>query len=185
MFKSSRLLLVAFWFLSTASIVKGESVLIEDFAANPESRWGYFADTVMGGVSQGKVEFLSESQTSFLRLSGEVSTANNGGFIQVRASFSGALNEEVEGLKLQVRGNGEPYYIHIRTSGTRVPWQYYQMQFPTTSEWAEVTLPFSSFKPSGSFMRKTMDPTKIRTLGIVAYGRNFEADLDVSRVYLY
>ena len=45
-----------------------------------ENNWAYLADTVMGGVSQGGAEFAAGA----LRLTGQVSTKNNGGFIQVR-----------------------------------------------------------------------------------------------------
>ena len=45
-----------------------------------KNNWAYLADTVMGGVSQGRAEFSSDA----LRLTGKVSTENNGGFIQVR-----------------------------------------------------------------------------------------------------
>ena len=45
-----------------------------------ENNWAYLADTVMGGVSQGSAEF----DAGALRLTGQVSTKNNGGFIQVR-----------------------------------------------------------------------------------------------------
>ena len=45
--------------------------------------WEYISDQVMGGVSVGKVEILNDNKL-FLRLSGDVSTKNNGGFIQVR-----------------------------------------------------------------------------------------------------
>ena len=38
--------------------------------------WAYLADTVMGGVSQGSAEFAAGA----LRLTGQVSTKNNGGF---------------------------------------------------------------------------------------------------------
>ena len=43
-----------------------------------ENNWAYLADTVMGGVSRGGAEFSA----GVLRLTGQVSTKNNGGFIQ-------------------------------------------------------------------------------------------------------
>ena len=54
-------------------------------------QWSYFADTVMGGVSVGTAEFKSNGSDKTIRLTGEVSTANNGGFIQVRSSIPGNL----------------------------------------------------------------------------------------------
>ena len=48
-------------------------------------QWSYFADTVMGGVSEGTAKFEDQGLDQVIRLIGEVSTANNGGFIQVRS----------------------------------------------------------------------------------------------------
>ena len=65
--------------------------LIEDFGANADRRWGYVQDGVMGGVSQGALSFEDDSGTSFARLTGSVSTDNNGGFIQFRANIRNGL----------------------------------------------------------------------------------------------
>ena len=48
-------------------------------------QWAYLADTVMGGISEGTAQFEDQGTSQVIRLSGEVSTANNGGFIQVRS----------------------------------------------------------------------------------------------------
>ena len=48
-------------------------------------QWSYFADTVMGGVSEGSAKFVNNGSVEAIRLTGQVSTANNGGFIQVRS----------------------------------------------------------------------------------------------------
>ena len=48
------------------------------------SRWAGFSDRVMGGVSELTARVVAESGDRFLRMSGRVSTRNNGGFIQVR-----------------------------------------------------------------------------------------------------
>ena len=44
-------------FLFSIIASMGQSMLVDDFQSNPEKRWRFFADTVMGGVSSGKVEF--------------------------------------------------------------------------------------------------------------------------------
>ena len=49
-----------------------------------ENNWAFLADTVMGGVSRGNAEFIPGA----LRLTGNVSTKNNGGFIQVRTRIN-------------------------------------------------------------------------------------------------
>ena len=51
-------------------------------------KWIYFADNVMGGISEGASEYVIEQSGKAIRLYGEVSTKNNGGFIQVRMPYS-------------------------------------------------------------------------------------------------
>ena len=54
----------------------------------------------MGGVSTGKAEIKKEGDNFFLRLSGNVSTKNNGGFIQVRSDIDD-LADNFKGLRLK------------------------------------------------------------------------------------
>ena len=58
--------------------------LIDDFSDNPERRWQFYTDQVMGGVSDGRASVRLDSEGPYVRLEGLVSTANNGGFIQIR-----------------------------------------------------------------------------------------------------
>jgi hypothetical protein len=148
-------------------------------------QWSYFADTVMGGVSDGSAEFESIGSDKTIRLTGEVSTANNGGFIQVRSSIPWELAKDKIGIKLRVKGNGDQYYLHIRNSSTRLPWHYYQLGFETTNAWKEVKLPFDSFIKSSSFLRTSMNQDTIKTIGIVAYGKDYTADISVMSLEFY
>ena len=85
---------------------------------NPESvrTWSFFSDGVMGGVSSGKALLKKSGQDNFVRIEGNVSTDNNGGFIQIRHNLIKPLEETTRGLRLKVRGNGEKYYIHLMGS---------------------------------------------------------------------
>ena len=169
--------------MTTAST--GQELLIDDFGSNPASRWAYFADTVMGGVSAGGVEFKQEANQDYARITGTVSTENNGGFIQIRRDISSPSLPSPKGISLKVRGNSQRYYVHLRTSGARLPWQYYQGEFDVVEAWTDVRIPFSDFKPEGGFLRKNLNPSTLRTLGIVAYGRDHEAELEVSEIGFY
>lgn len=162
-----------------------QTMLIDDFSPNSNGQWRYFADTVMGGVSDGSARIVQTDIGPAAHLYGRVSTENNGGFIQIRTGLSGKAAQNAEGLRLRVKGNGETYYIHLRTSGSFMPWQYYAAEFPTTSEWSEVWLPFNSFKASGRGMRKSLRPRSISSLGVVAYGKDHQADLWVDEISLY
>lgn len=154
----------------------------DNFTSNSAGRWSYFADTVMGGNSTGRVEFTSEGSRSFARMTGVVTTANNGGFIQIRSDVGDRPAKGLNGVRVYVRGNEQVYYVHLRTRGTRLPWQYYQASFYAGSGWQEVVIPFAEFEASGSFLRKMPSPQSIKSVGIVAYGREHEVALDVSEV---
>ena len=168
-----------------AGMAMAEPRLIEDFTDGPERRWDYVSDQVMGGVSEGGAAVSTDGARQFLRLTGDVSTANNGGFIQVRRKFSGGFPEGTEGLRAEVRGNDQGYFVHIRTTATRIPWHYYQAAFPAGADWQTVTLPLSAFTPSNRAVPARIDPEKITSIGFVAYGRDHQADLSVRSVSIY
>ncbi len=159
--------------------------MFEDFETNPATRWDYIADTVMGGVSSGQVSFEANGTDSFARLTGTVSTANRGGFIQFRRQLDAPVPADTGGIRLVVRGNGERYFIHLRTTGTLLPWQFYQSGFEAPGTWTEVRLPLSSFRASGSLLRATPSASTLTSVGVVAYGRDHEALLDVREIGFY
>ena len=171
--------------LVSASVLSFASggVMAENFIQT--SQWSYFSDTVMGGVSEGTAKFNSKGPNKIIQLVGEVSTANNGGFIQVRSSLPPGLAKGKTGIKLKVKGNGEQYYLHIRNSSTRLPWHYYQQGFATTTTWREIKLPFQSFMKTSSLMRSVMKKNTIKTIGIVAYGKDHTADISVESLEFY
>ena len=86
---------------------------------------------------------------------------------------------------MRARGNSQRYYIHLRTRGTMLPWQYYQAEFDVSEEWQIFRLPLTDFKPSGSWLGKSPSPRSIRSLGIVAYGRDHRAGIDVDEIGFY
>ena len=171
--------------MSTGIMATGTGSLMDDFSKQPESRWEFITDQVMGGVSTGQVKFELVDGRSAAHLTGKVSTENRGGFIQFRRKLDTPLSDALEGVWVTVKGNGEPYFVHLRTSGTILPWQYYQAEFQTTGEWQTIRLPFSAFKPSGTFLRETPKPSAVKSVGIVAFGKDYQADLWVQAVGFY
>ena len=163
--------------------------IIDDFTDNPHKRWQFYTDQVMGGVSQGRASIEVDSGEQYIRLEGLVSTVNNGGFIQIRTYLVNAP-KEAEGILIKVRGNGEKYYMSINTTETIfLPQQYrfyYQASFSTSKDWSEVRLPFSnSFKRSKLQMRKEISAEKIKTIGFLAYGKDYQALLEVKYLSFY
>jgi len=178
--------------LLTATMINpsnAQPVLLEDFTEAAENRWEYLADTVMGGVSKGQVQFIASGDQTVLKLSGTVSTENRGGFIQARLPLVQPLPVVAEGLWLKVKGNNQPYFVHLRTAGTVLPWQYYQGKFETTDHWQFVKLPWSVFKPSEGFtsslLREVPVAEKIKSIAIVAFGRDHQAVVEVAEIGYY
>ena len=167
--------------------LNSETMIIDNLTPEKNQQWVFFTDRVMGGVSSGKLEIGSEDGSKFYRMTGNVSTANNGGFIQFQADLSNISNTEkiFNGIKIKVRGNNENYQIFIRTNLTVLPWQYYSSEFYASNQWKEIKLPFKSFKRSNFYQPKNINNTDIRTLGIVAYGKDYSADLNVGLIEFY
>ena len=161
-----------------------------DYPFNEDSGryWQYVSDRVMGGVSDGQVTLEQDGDMYYARLTGNVSTANNGGFIQLRAGVSFANTEKddknLQGVRLNVRGNGETYYIHIRTNESWSPSDYYATTFKADAEWKMIDLPFNKFERKWS-KDSVLDPKKIRSFGIVAYGKDYISDVSVSTLEFY
>ena len=162
-----------------------EQKLLDDFKNKPEERWKFISDTVMGGISSGQLSFSADDDANFARMVGKVSTENNGGFIQFRRSVINGLPTNTKGLKLSLRGNGQKYFVHIRTKGTFLPWQYYQQSFMANEDWSEKAMLLTEFRPSGVLLKKTIDPKNIRSIAIVAFGRDHEAKIDVRKVSFF
>ena len=156
-------------------------VVLDDFSA--PGRWSYVSDQVMGGVSSGWAEFGLEDGRPFARLSGRVSTANNGGFIQIRRTVDG-FPPDTTGFLIDARGNGATYYVHLRTDDARRPWQFYQASFTAPEGWSQVSIDLSDFEAKGGGLTQVLEPQNVTSIGLVAYGENYDARLDVARIVL-
>ena len=160
--------------------------------------WKYQSDQVMGGVSEGGISLMQDGDMFYFRLAGDVSTKNNGGFVQFRSKVSlfnkpemfqliNQANKEgkgLEGVRLNVRGNGETYHVMIRTYFTWSPSDYYYHTFETSPNWQQVDLPFKKFK-SSKYRQKRLEVGQIRDFAVVAYGRDFKSDVSVSEISFY
>ena len=193
-FKSSMISKVSY-FLSllvmimlSSKAIANEEDLTFPFTADSGKYWQYVSDRVMGGVSDGQVTLEQDGEMYYARLTGNVSTKNNGGFIQLRSGVSFSNSEKdgknLRGVRLNVRGNGETYYIHIRTNESWSPSDYYSTTFIADSEWKMIDLPFNIFERRWS-NDSSLDAKKIRSFGIVAYGRDYISDVSVSTIEFY
>jgi len=176
--------LVVLFLLGGAPITQAQTDM-QTYVPPPPETWQYVSDQVMGGISDGRAQVSGTGTSSHLTLSGDVSTRNRGGFIQTRVDLPSPLPTQAQGLVIRVRGNGEPYFVHLKTRGTRLPWQYYQAGFETSGDWAEIRIPFTAFKPSGRLLRRAPIAGQVTGVGFVAFGRDHRADLSARWIGVY
>jgi len=172
--------------------IRAQTLVIDDFSTKPANLpfrpdWTFITDRVMGGVSSGNMAKVKHKGGTTLHITGNVSLENNGGFIQARTNLARrgeTFNaSSFDGIFLATKGNGEQYAIHLKTSDTRRPWQYYQALFQTTPNWQEIKIPFSSFK--GYSLNAPLDIKKLKSIAIVAINKEFQADIYVDKIGFY
>ncbi|HEY9696830.1 MAG TPA: CIA30 family protein [Trichocoleus sp.] len=118
--------------------------------------WGALDDVVMGGVSASSLQY----QEGFVLFTGNVSTANSGGFASIRTrNFEPPLNlAGYSGLLLRVQGDGQRYKFLIRDDDS---WDSiaYSYSFDTTAnQEIMVQIPFAATIPV--FRAKTLNPAR-------------------------
>ncbi len=149
--------------------------------------WELVRDGVMGGLSTGTMKRETVGGRPAVRLEGEVSLANNGGFVQIAldlAPAGGAVDARAwAGIELDVLGNDETYNLHLRTADVFRPWQSYRQSFQAPPQWTTVPLAFAGF--AAHRVDAPLDLASLRRIGIVAIGRAFTADIAVGGVRLF
>ena len=171
--------------------VKVDATLIDDrssrtLKSSHAGEWRLITDQVMGGRSSGELVPDFYLGKHCLRLRGQVSTANNGGFLQLALDLSDGRPYDASsyaGVELEVAGNGELYNVHLRTSNLWLPWQAYRAGFQALPEWQSVRIPFAAFKAYRTTSELRTD--KLVRIGLVAIGRDFGADLCVAALSFY
>ena len=150
---------------------------------NQSQKWNFITDQVMGGVSTGKFVVEKIDGVMCYRMTGDVSTKNNGGFIQIRAKLSPEINsKEYDGVYVKVYGNDKNYNLHLRTALTLAPWQYYSYTFFTSKNWSEIRAPFKEFKKSNFYQPNNIIGQKIKSIGLVAGFDDFKSDICLGEI---
>lgn len=171
--------------------VTASDLIIDDrtsgtYRSSLGTEWRLVTDQVMGGESDGELTLDNYKTRKCLRLGGNVSTENNGGFIQMALPLSDQDDFDATaytGVELDVAGNNETYNIHIRTAGLWFPWQSYRFSFQATTDWQTLRFPFSDIKPYKTNRR--FQQHKLVRIGLVGIGRAFKADLCLAAVKFY
>ncbi len=177
--------------LGVTRTVLAKDFIIDDrtsgnLKSNLGIEWRLVTDQVMGGISTGKLTLDTYRGKDCLRMQGDVSTENNGGFVQIALSLSDENDFDASafaGIVMEIAGNNEDYNIHFRTSDLWFPWQSYRAGFKATSDWQTIRIPFAdldAYKTSQKFRQN-----KLKRIGLVGIGRDFLADLCLASLRFY
>jgi len=158
----------------------------KDVTSNLGTKWQLVTDGVMGGLSQGQLTLDEYKGKKCLRMRGNVTTENNGGFVQIALSLSDQGDFDASaytGVEIEVAGNNELYNIHFRTGDLWFPWQSYRSSFTAASDWQTYRIPFSELEKYKTFHKFSQG--EIKRIGLVAIGREFEANLCLADIRFY
>ena len=149
---------------------------------NHKNEWNFISDQVMGGISTGTYNYKKINDDNVIKITGNVSTKNNGGFIQIRRKLNNINLTNAKTVQVIAKGNNEKYFIHLRTTFTILPWQYYQYSFTVKKDFKNFILTISNFKKSGLLLPDKINPKNIKSIGIVAFGKDYKAELTVKEI---
>lgn len=134
--------------------------------------WTAIDDRVMGGVSCSRLRHDPSGHAVF---EGDVSLAHGGGFASVRSPVRALGLAGASGCVLALRGPPRPFKLSL-FADDGVDSLAYQCGFvPGGVGWQALTLPLAAFVPSfrGRAVpgAPTLDPARVRQIGLVAAGR--------------
>ena len=146
--------------------IQAEPELLFDFSHPTSARnqlWGALDDVVMGGVSASAWRL----EAGIALFTGNVSTANSGGFASVRTrNFEPVIDlSGKQGIELRLKGDGQRYKFLVRDNAG---WDAiaYSYSFDTVADqWLTIRVPFASLIPV--FRAKTVPdarPLNVATL---------------------
>ena len=148
---------------------RGQSVMEFTSDENEKLEWQIVNDGVMGGLSEGNLEFTDKGTMKFF---GELSLKDNGGFATARSAAVDLNLSNDLGLLLNVKGDGRTYQARLdsdaRFRGATVS---FSGEFTTRrGEWRQIKIPFTDFK--GSFRGtdlpdETLNPAAIERVWIL------------------
>jgi hypothetical protein len=173
-------------------LVQSVAMVINDFSddgliSTLGTRWRGLSDQVMGGISKATISHGVIDGRPSLRMTGDVRMENDGGFIQAALDLVPSEDtldaSDFSGVRIDVRGNGEKYSVHLRTPDNVRPWQSYRAYLTAGSDWKTIDLSLETFVPYR--LDTSLDTTRLRRIGLVAIGRAFYADLAVSELAFY
>ncbi len=162
---------------------ENKCVTFDDFTTDNQRRWRMVNDNVMGGRSLG--DFAIENYT--LLLFGSTNT-NGGGFSSIRAPLSDGVLTAYDTIKLRAKSDGRGYQITFRDNNWQGVSHRTSLDFTTTNQWEELSIPFSTLTPAFFGRTVAADPFRkqnAREIGIIINdGQDGAFDLQIDAIEL-
>jgi hypothetical protein len=175
-----------------ADMEKAKTMVIDDFSdpnkiSNFDTKWNLVTDRVMGGVSDAEYLIGSDECFKYIKMRGNVSLENNGGFVQVSLSLEEDSKtfdaSAYSGVRFWVNGNGQQYYVHLKNNKTTLHWQYYSAEFISSEKWKQIEIPFEKFTPQA--MDAKLDLKSLSRISIVGAKKAYEVDVSIGPIEFY
>lgn len=158
-----------FWFF----VVDGPTQpLVFSFAldANASKTWVIQNDNVMGGVSEGSVQW----QTNAMRWYGHTRLQNNGGFSSIRSPREEWDLSKFQHVHLRCKGTGGPFKLVL---DTETAWYlpHAEADFEVEEGWTDIIIPLKDFiwKQTGRGILGDVQPKQelgqVLRLGLMKY----------------
>ena len=120
------------------------TLVIFDFTKEADLKnWYVMNDTVMGGVSAGKMGKVAAGNGLF---EGHVLLDKNGGFTSVRYDAGKIKLQGYSKFLIVLKGDGKAYQFKVKTNSK--DYYAYVYSFETTGNWQTIEIPFSNMVPS-------------------------------------
>ena len=150
--------------VAPTTIVTSSKSVFTFVSADEVNEWFVVNDTVMGGVSSGRLGW----ENAALVFTGDLSLDNNGGFASIRSPFLDPAVvvawAERDGLTVEVGGDGRTWTMEVRTDFGDGGW--ISAIATSAEEVTAVDVPWVSFQPVTRFLDPRpatvpLDPARI------------------------
>lgn len=108
----------------------------------PERTWSTVHDTVMGGISEGRVTSIDGG----VRFTGRVSLENYGGFASARTSPEKLDLDGIDTFRIEIDGDGQIWQFTLRRDDMRIRAGSWRVKIQTTGERQVIEIPLTDFE---------------------------------------
>lgn len=145
------------------------------------SPWVVISDQVMGGVSTAALHQDQRDNLTCSCLVGRTRLDNNGGFVQMRFDIEpSCLRPDYRGIFIELYGSAHDYNLHVKTNQLSRPWQSFRCSLAVEPQWTRFIVPYAQLQAHRTDAE--FEPTKIRSIAVVAIGQAFAVDICVRRL---